>query len=100
MDMNMDLGELKLMIKLTNFVSFQFHASMDEVLKYVDQDLLPVEYGGKSCPEEITDSLKRRLADKRDTLLLLDGMEIEVEPYAHLWRQSDEGDVEFGMEID
>uniref|UniRef100_A0A182PJU6 CRAL-TRIO domain-containing protein n=2 Tax=Anopheles epiroticus TaxID=199890 RepID=A0A182PJU6_9DIPT len=64
-----------------------FHASMEEVLKYVDRDLLPVEYGGKTCPEEITDSLQRRLANKRDTLLLLDRMEIELEPYAHLWRQ-------------
>uniref|UniRef100_A0A182MFY6 CRAL-TRIO domain-containing protein n=1 Tax=Anopheles culicifacies TaxID=139723 RepID=A0A182MFY6_9DIPT len=77
-----------------------FHASMDEVLKYVAQDLLPIEYGGKTCPEEITNSLKQRLANKRETLLLLDRMEINVEPYAHLWRQTDEGDVEFGMEID
>uniref|UniRef100_A0A182SE91 CRAL-TRIO domain-containing protein n=1 Tax=Anopheles maculatus TaxID=74869 RepID=A0A182SE91_9DIPT len=77
-----------------------FHASMDEVLKHVDQELLPVEYGGKTCPEEITNGLRQRLASKRDTLLLLDRMEIDVEPYAHWWRQSDEGDVEFGMEID
>ncbi|XP_053663515.1 retinaldehyde-binding protein 1-like [Anopheles marshallii] len=77
-----------------------FHATMDDVLKHVDQDLLPVEYGGKACSEEITDSLKQRLSGKRDTLLLLDRMEIDVEPYTHLWRQTDESDVEFGMEID
>uniref|UniRef100_A0A182QHF1 CRAL-TRIO domain-containing protein n=1 Tax=Anopheles farauti TaxID=69004 RepID=A0A182QHF1_9DIPT len=77
-----------------------FHASMDDALKYVDRDMLPVEYGGKACTDEITDKLKRRLASKRDALLVLDRMEIDVAPYAHLWRQTDESDVEFGMEID
>ncbi|XP_053674575.1 retinaldehyde-binding protein 1-like [Anopheles nili] len=78
-----------------------FHTSMEDVVKYVGRDLLPIEYGGKVNPQEVTDSLKQRLVAKRDTLLLLDRMEINVEPYAHLWaRQTDEADVEFGMEID
>ncbi|XP_058122216.1 clavesin-2-like [Anopheles ziemanni] len=77
-----------------------FHSSMDGVLAYVDRDLLPVEYGGKSDPEAITKDLRHRLATQRDRLLLLDQLEIDTEPYAHFWRQTTEGDVEFGMEID
>ncbi|KFB48730.1 AGAP005389-PA-like protein [Anopheles sinensis] len=73
---------------------------MDGVLASVDRDLLPVEYGGKSDPEAITKDLRHRLATQRDTLLLLDQMEIDTEPYVHFWRQTTEGDVEFGMEID
>ncbi|XP_052872775.1 retinaldehyde-binding protein 1-like [Anopheles cruzii] len=77
-----------------------FHSSMDSVLKYVDRDLLPLEYGGKSSPEEITLKLKERLAAKRDMLLVLDQMEIDGAPYAHFWNETTEGDIEFGMEID
>ncbi|XP_035788634.1 retinaldehyde-binding protein 1-like [Anopheles albimanus] len=78
-----------------------FHSSMDEVVKFVDRDLLPVEYGGKVKPEEVTAALKHRLATQRDALLLLDQLEIDCAPYAHFWNQSEaDGDVEFGMEID
>ncbi|ETN60450.1 hypothetical protein AND_007937 [Anopheles darlingi] len=78
-----------------------FHSTMDEVVKFVDRELLPVEYGGKTKPEEVTAALKQRLATQRDALLLLDQMEIDCAPYAHFWNQTEaDGDVEFGMEID
>ncbi|XP_058464214.1 clavesin-2-like [Malaya genurostris] len=77
-----------------------FHATLADALKLLEQSLLPMEYGGVQDARDITDRLRRRLDDARKTLLLLDEMEIDVAPYAGFWNQSNDEDVEFGMEID
>ncbi|XP_001868333.2 clavesin-2 [Culex quinquefasciatus] len=77
-----------------------FHSTLEDAMKQLDQSLLPVEYGGVQDARDIVERLRKRLEDGRDTLIQLDELEIDGEPYAAFWNQGQDEDVEFGMEID
>lgn len=73
---------------------------MSDALKVLDVQLLPVEYGGSQKAAEVTECFRERLNASRQMLLQLDELEIDGAPYAELWNQGKDEDVEFGMEID
>ncbi|XP_055608777.1 clavesin-1-like [Uranotaenia lowii] len=77
-----------------------FHGSLADALKHLEVAMLPIEYGGQQNPQEINSKLRERLATVRPSLVQLDDLEIDVEPYAGFWNQKADEEVEFGMEID
>ncbi|XP_058835777.1 retinaldehyde-binding protein 1-like [Topomyia yanbarensis] len=54
------------------------HRSVTELKKNIDVDLLPEEYGGKIPLTELNEHFKKYLLQKRDMLLALDEMEIQL----------------------
>lgn len=73
---------------------------MADALKVLDVQLLPTEYGGNQNATEITERFRKRLDESREMLLKLDELNIDAAPYADLWNQGKDDDIEFGMEID
>ncbi|GJQ82709.1 hypothetical protein Trydic_g19720 [Trypoxylus dichotomus] len=63
--------------KLKNRI--QLHKSYEDLYKQVDRKILPKEYGGEMSLREMLDKLKTKLKEKRNVLLALDDMYIEID---------------------
>lgn len=57
----------------------QIHKSIDELYEKVDKSILPKEYGGEIPLVEMIEKLKMHLQQKRDQVLALDEMYIEID---------------------
>jgi hypothetical protein len=55
---------------------FQTHSGVDSLVKEVDVNILPAEYGGKKNLDECIQLWKKELESNRSTLLELDQMKI------------------------
>lgn len=66
-------------IKVKVFFDFsQFHRSSDDLMKHVDPEILPKEYGGTVPLKDMIDELKRKLLKHRKELLALDDMCVDL----------------------
>ncbi|XP_055625234.1 retinaldehyde-binding protein 1-like [Toxorhynchites rutilus septentrionalis] len=54
------------------------HRNLDELMQNIDVSLLPKEYGGMVPLDELNERFKKYLLQKRDMLLALDEMEIQI----------------------
>ncbi|KAK9732430.1 CRAL/TRIO domain [Popillia japonica] len=54
------------------------HKSYDDLYKHVNKKILPKEYGGEIPMQEMLDSLMIKLKNRRNVLLALDDMHIEI----------------------
>lgn len=57
----------------------QIHKSLDELHQKVDRKILPKEYGGEVPLSEMIQNLKVKLKERRDQVLALDDMYIEID---------------------
>lgn len=55
------------------------YKSIDELYANVDKKILPKEYGGEVSMEEMLSKFKELLKQKREQLLALDDMYIEID---------------------
>ncbi|KAL0100154.1 hypothetical protein PUN28_019531 [Cardiocondyla obscurior] len=67
------------------------HRNIDELKEAVDPKILPKEYGGEIPLSEMIDEFKKELKKKRDELVALDDMYIEITP-----KDYQEANEEFG----
>ncbi|XP_014241651.1 clavesin-1-like isoform X2 [Cimex lectularius] len=54
------------------------HKNLDELKKDISVDILPAEYGGKTPMAEMISKFKKELLTKREALLALDKLEIDL----------------------
>lgn len=73
-----------------------FHCSVEELHKAIDPKILPKEYGGTVPLSVMIDELKRKLLSKREQLLALDDMKINVNKKGKIL--SDFNDNQTGLE--
>lgn len=59
-------------------ITFQFHRTSDDLMKYVEPSILPKEYGGTVPLRDMIDELKRNLLKRRNELVALDDMCIDL----------------------
>lgn len=57
---------------------FQFHKTLDELKAAVDSSILPTIYGGSLSLEEANDRFRKRVAQERDHLLLINEFEMDL----------------------
>ncbi|XP_072160313.1 clavesin-1-like [Bemisia tabaci] len=62
--------------KLKNRVTF--HSNVDDMKRVIDPKILPREYGGEIPTADLISRLKKQLLEKREELLALDKMKINV----------------------
>lgn len=55
------------------------YKSLDELYQNVDKKILPKEYGGEVPLEEMLDNFMALLKEKREKILALDDMYIEID---------------------
>uniref|UniRef100_A0A336MMV3 CSON003210 protein n=2 Tax=Culicoides sonorensis TaxID=179676 RepID=A0A336MMV3_CULSO len=60
----------------------------EEAKEYVDVKLLPEEYGGKVPLRVMIDQFKEQLQEKREAILALDEMSIDITKYSDKWANS------------
>lgn len=73
---------------------------MLESKKYFDQTLWPKQYGGVHDTTECAKNLRDMFEEKREKILALDDMEIDIEHYKSLWGQSNanpDSDIDGGI---
>ncbi|EAT36454.1 AAEL011454-PA [Aedes aegypti] len=76
------------------------HATVLESKKHFDQSLWPKQYGGPHDTTEKAKNLEKLLEEKRDCILALDDMEIDIEHYKSFWGQSNQNsnsDIDIGI---
>ncbi|KXJ75161.1 hypothetical protein RP20_CCG012215 [Aedes albopictus] len=66
------------------------HNTVLESKKYFDQTLWPKQYGGPHDTTEKAKELEQLLEEKRDRILALDDLEIDIEHYKSLWGQANQ----------
>ncbi|EDS26685.1 conserved hypothetical protein [Culex quinquefasciatus] len=64
------------------------HSTVLESKSHFDESLWPKQYGGPQDSVELNRALRKLFCEKRDALLALDDMDIDVEHYSSLWNQS------------
>lgn len=57
----------------------------EDLRNQIDPKLLPKEYGGTIPMKDMIEAFKKELLDRRDMLLALDGMEIDMHGYKDKW---------------
>lgn len=57
---------------------WQIHKSIEELHNEIDPKILPKEYGGTVPLQDMIDALKKTLKEKRDQVVGLDDMYIEI----------------------
>lgn len=70
---------------------------MDELKTKVNPALLPKEYGGTIPLNEMIEAFKARLRQKRETILALDDMYIEITKDSANFAGNDDSDIDAGM---
>lgn len=70
---------------------------MDELKAKVNPALLPKEYGGTVPLNDMIEAFKARLRQKRDTILALDDMYIEITKDSANFAGNDDSDIDAGM---
>lgn len=70
---------------------------MEELKTKVTPALLPKEYGGTVPLNDMIEAFKARLRQKRDTILALDDMYIEITKDSANFGGNDESDIDAGM---
>lgn len=63
----------------------------------MNPSLLPKEYGGLTPLDDIIAAFKQRLRQKRDALLALDDMYIEITKESTKFTGNDDADIDAGM---
>ncbi|XP_053687561.1 clavesin-1-like [Sabethes cyaneus] len=63
------------------------HRNLDELKQKIDASLLPKEYGGKTPLSELNERFRQFLLQKRDMLLALDEMQIQLGETAETGRE-------------
>ncbi|XP_055603784.1 clavesin-2-like, partial [Uranotaenia lowii] len=61
------------------------HSTVLDSKKHFEQSLWPREYGGLVDVDQKLREVKRRLAERREAILALDDMEIDIEHYSSQW---------------
>lgn len=62
----------------------------EEAQEFVDVKLLPEEYGGKVPMKQMIETFKESLKEKREALLALDEMSIDISKYSDKWANNTE----------
>lgn len=57
------------------------HRKVEDVKNVIETNLLPAEYGGKIPMQEMIESFKKELKDKREILMSHDEMSVKLELY-------------------
>lgn len=73
---------------------------MLEAKKHLHESLWPTEYGGPVDVDALNRKMMKLLEAKRDFLLSLDEMEIDLDHYSHLWSKDSgdsTGEIDSGM---
>lgn len=73
---------------------------MLESKKHFDQSLWPKQYDGPHDTTEKAKNLEKLLEEKRDCILALDDMEIDIKHYKSFWGQSNQNsnsDIDIGI---
>ncbi|XP_058837452.1 retinaldehyde-binding protein 1-like [Topomyia yanbarensis] len=77
------------------------HSTVLESKKNFDESLWPQQYGGLKNSADLAHSLRKQFSEKRDAILALDDMEIEIEHYSSMWNQTsvndNSGDIDGGI---
>lgn len=60
------------------YILLQFHRTSEDLMKHVDPAILPKEYGGTVPLKDMIEELKRNLLKRRDELLALDEMCVDL----------------------
>ncbi|KXJ71483.1 hypothetical protein RP20_CCG020458 [Aedes albopictus] len=60
------------------------HATVLEAKQHLQESLWPKEYGGPIDVDVLNQQMKKKLEEKRDFLLSLDDMDIDLQHYGHL----------------
>lgn len=63
------------------------HATVLEAKQHLQESLWPKEYGGPIDVDALNRQMRQKLEERRDFLLGLDDMDIDVEHYDHLWEK-------------
>lgn len=63
------------------------HPTVLESKPHFDESLWPKQYGGTQDSAELNRRLRKLFVEKRDAILALDDMDIDVEHYSSLWNQ-------------
>lgn len=100
----------KFAVTLTNFaLSFtssklreriSCHATVLDAKKHLQESLWPKDYNGPVDVDALNQKMRKLLEEKRDFLLSLDEMEIDLEHYSHLWSKDSgdsAGEIDSGM---
>jgi hypothetical protein len=74
-----DFALSKMSSKMKKRVSL--HKDIKSVRRFVSDDNLPIEYGGKLQMDSIIQSFKKELEDKRDLVMLNDEMLVNLDAY-------------------
>lgn len=80
-----------------NHLSEQFAKNLEELKTKVNPALLPKEYGGTVPLNDMIEAFKTRLRQKRDTILALDDMYIEITKDSANFGGNDDSDIDAGM---
>lgn len=70
---------------------------MEELKAKVNPALLPKEYGGTVPLNDMIEAFKARLRQKRETILALDDMFIEITKDSANFAGNDDSDIDAGM---
>lgn len=70
---------------------------MDELKAKVNPALLPKEYGGTVPLNDMIEAFKAKLRQKRETILALDDMYIEITKDSANFAGNDDSDIDAGM---
>lgn len=79
------------------FLQKQFSKNLEDLKTKVNPALLPKEYGGSVPLNDMIDAFKVRLRQKREAILALDDMFIEITKDSTNFAGNDDTDIDAGM---